>query len=343
MNPSLDSYFVELLGPRELIFKSETLDLSNLDSQSVAAKTLYSTISPGTELAAWQGDPPLRPGPIYPRLVGYCNVAEIVAIGAEVQTLKVGDRILTTQAHRSAFICKQSAIMGRVPDALGSIEASTTYLFHLGYNALLKGDFRPGHAVAVLGLGALGMASVLLIQALGGQVFALSNHTDSLHHAQRMGAQGTWRKDTPHLARLVTESTGGSGIDLVIHTSNSWDDWWLALSLPRKEGVISVVGFPGRGQPPPSFNPLDSRYFYDNQLRLVAAGFSPSIAAAPHDIRFTLARNCSYLMQLLASERLKAHALIGGVEPAHRIISCYEALCANRRTGLTVVLDWAQT
>jgi len=343
MNQLVDSQVVELLSPRELIFKSQALDLSKLNSQSVAAKTLYSAISPGTELAAWRGDPPLRPGPAYPRLVGYCNVAEVITVGADVQMLKVGDRILTAQSHRSAFICKQSAIFGRVPDALSSIEASTTYLFHLGYNALLKGDFRPGHAVAVLGLGTLGMGSVLLAQALGGQVFALSNHTESLQHAQSMGVRGTWRKDTPDLARRLAESTGGSGIDLVVNTSNSWDDWWLALSLPRKEGIISVIGFPGRGQPPPSFNPLDSRYFYDNQLRLVAAGYSPDVPAAPHDIRFTRALNCAYLMQLLVSGRLMARALVGGVEPAHRIKACYEALCANRVSGLTVVLDWTQT
>ena len=335
MNQLFDSHIVELLGPRELIFKSQALDLSKLDSHSVAAKTLYSAISPGTELAAWRGDPPLRPGPVYPRLVGYCNVAEVIMVGANVQTLKAGDRILTTQSHRSAFICEQNAVIGRVPDALGSIEATTTYLFHLGYNALLKGDFRPGHAVAVLGLGTLGMGSVQLAQALGGQVFALSNHTDSLHRAQSMGARGSWRKDTPHLARLLAELTGGSGIDLVINTSNSWEDWWLALSLPRKEGVISVLGFPGRGQPPPSFNPLDLRYFYDNQLRLVAAGFSSNVTVAPHEIRFTITRNCAYLMELLVSERLKARALVGGTKPAYQISSCYEALCANRSTGLT--------
>jgi D-arabinose 1-dehydrogenase-like Zn-dependent alcohol dehydrogenase len=167
----------------------------------VAARTLYSAISPGTEVAAWRGDPPLRPGRAYPRLVGYCNVAEVIAVGADVQTLKAGDRILTGQSHRSAFICKQSAVIGRVPDALGSVAATTTYLFHLGYNSLLKGDFRAGHSVAVLGLGTLGMGSALLTHALGGQVLALSNHPDSLRHAQSVGIRGTWRKDTPDLAR----------------------------------------------------------------------------------------------------------------------------------------------
>ena len=342
MNRMVDSQVVELLGPRQLIFTPQALDLGKLDAQSVAARTLYSAISPGTELAAWRGDPPLRPGPVYPRLVGYCNVAEVVAVGAEVQMFKAGDRILTGQSHRSAFVCKQSTIFGRVPDALGSVEATTTYLFHLGYSALLKGDFRPGHTVAVLGLGTLGLGSVLLAHALGAQVFALSNHADSLQRAQSIGIRGAWRKDTPDLARRLAEATGGSGIDLLVSTSNLWADWWLALSLPRKEGVISVIGFPGRGQAPPSFNPLDSRYFYDNQLRLVAAGYASDLAVPAHDIRFTRPRNLAYLMQMLASGKLPARALIGGVEPAPHIKECYEALSVNRTSACTVVLDWTQ-
>jgi threonine dehydrogenase-like Zn-dependent dehydrogenase len=341
MSQMVESRVVELLGPRQLTFTPQALDLGTLDAQSVAARTLYSAISPGTELAAWRGDPPLRPGPVYPRLVGYCNVAEVMAVGAEVQTLKPGDRILTGQAHRTAFICKQSTVIGRVPDALGSIEATTTYLFHLGYAGLLNGDFRPGHAVAVLGLGTIGMGCVLLADRLGGRVIALSNHPASLQQAQSLGIRRTWRKDTPDLARRLAEATD-SGIDLVVSTSNAWDDWWLALGLPRKLGVISVIGFPGRGQPPPSFNPLDSRYFYDNQLRLVAGGYAPDVTAAPHDMRFTRPRNCAYLMELLTSKRLPARALIGSVEPAHRIEACYEALCEDRTSAGTVVLDWTQ-
>src|SRR5215831_19426328 len=107
MNQMVDSQVVELLGPRELTFKPQTLDLGKLDAQSVAARAVYSAISPRTELPAWRGDPPLRPGPVYPRLVGYCNVAEVIAVGAEVQALEPGDRILTGQSHRTAFICKQ--------------------------------------------------------------------------------------------------------------------------------------------------------------------------------------------------------------------------------------------
>ena len=51
-------------------------------------------ISPGTELAAYVGLPPLRDGPAYPRLQGYCNVGRVLTVGERVRHLVPGQRVL---------------------------------------------------------------------------------------------------------------------------------------------------------------------------------------------------------------------------------------------------------
>ena len=60
-------------------------------------------------------------------------------------------------------------------------------------------------------------------------------------------------------------------------------------------GRISILGFPGRGEPLPDFNPLDPKWFYGKQLTLIGAGFSPRIECQPADLRFNLRRNLEYL------------------------------------------------
>jgi D-arabinose 1-dehydrogenase-like Zn-dependent alcohol dehydrogenase len=214
-------------------------------------------------MAAYRGDPPLRPGNAYPRLVGYCNVAEIVATGSAVTCYAVGDRILTHQSHRSAFVVEETSVLATLPSGADLVHAATTYLFHLGYNALLTGGFQPGQRVAVMGLGTLGLATVALGSAFGASVAAFSDQPDALRLAQELGADFALPKAAATSQPQDGDVAGHTGIDLVVTTSNTWDDWLLALRLASRGGTICVLGFPGRTEPVPPFNPLDSQYFYD--------------------------------------------------------------------------------
>jgi len=333
--PPLKSVVVKLGARRQLVFEEELLKPDSLLPHQLLAETLYSAISVGTEVAAYRGDPPLRPGAVYPRLVGYCNVAEVVKIGAAVEACHVGERIYTHQSHRSAFICDADEILATVPDGMDSVDAAMTYLFQLGYNALLKGGFTPGHCVAVIGLGVLGLAAIATTNAFGGVVHAFSGHQAARVVAQDLGARGVFDKQDPGAAEAMRARSHGEGADLVITTSNSWDDWRLAMDLCRKDGAICVLGFPGRTHPIPDFNPLEARFFYDKQLRVIACGGSPV-----QDMRFTLKYNCRFLMECIRLGKLPARRLVTAVEPYQKLSEIYERLANRAESPLTFVLKW---
>lgn len=340
MSQIINSQIIELDRPRNIVVRNNVLDLFQMKDNEVAARTLYSAISPGTEVAAYIGDPPLRPMKIYPRVVGYCNVAEVIATGANVTQYKQGDKILTFQSHRTAFICEQESIVSLIPEGADLIEASTTYLFHLGYNALLKGDFRPGMSVAVVGLGTLGLTTLALASSFGGEVYVFSNQAIKIDMAFEFGADKVFRKSESDLKNTVRDLTGG-GIDLVISTSSSWEDWRLAVSIARKEGTICVLGFPGRTQPIPDFNPFDSQYFYDSQLRIISCGYTPQLDAPPCDIRFNMKRNCKFLLNRVINKKLPAAKLISSKVSWKEIQSVYEAMAAREPNLITSILEWA--
>jgi len=92
-----------LTGPRALELREEPLGGGLLTPAEIEAVTVYTAISPGTELAAWEGKPPLRPSSPYPRLLGYCNLARVTRVGSEVAGMGAGNYVLTHQSHRSAF------------------------------------------------------------------------------------------------------------------------------------------------------------------------------------------------------------------------------------------------
>ncbi len=332
------SKIVTLEGPGKVAIREEELCEESLGENDVLGETLYSALSVGTELAAYAGAPPLRPGPVYPRVVGYCNVAEIKAVGAMVKSFRPGDRVLNFQSHRSSFICDQAAIASKLPENADSVCATTTYLFHLAYSALLKGGFVPGHRVSFVGLGTIGIAGCALASSFGAIVEAFSNQEASRSLALRIGARA---------AHAKTETDGQAGseefgrADLVITTSNDWSDWRLALEVAREGGTICMLGFPGRTDPIPDFNPLDSRYFYDKQLTIVACGKTPDFDVPRKDLRFTLKRNCAYLLERIADGKLPARELISGIRPWEEIEEVYKELM-NRsdKAVLSFVLKW---
>ena len=99
---------VQLESPNLVKFIEKDLDEENLEFGAILCETLVTAISPGTELAAYNGLPPLRPATGYPRLQGYCNVSQVIAKGSQVKSVNIGDRILTFQSHRSHFIVPES-------------------------------------------------------------------------------------------------------------------------------------------------------------------------------------------------------------------------------------------
>jgi len=312
--------------------------LDHLLAGEVACETLYTAISPGTELAAYRGAPSLRSGTGYPRLVGYCNAARVVAVGKGVSLYVPGDIVVSFASHRSHFVVPQAKLLAKVPKEVAANVACVVYLFHLGYQAIARGGVVAGHNVAILGLGALGLTSVAMAVLAGARVFAISDHGKPRQIAAAYGAEGCVRREG--IAAPLSAMVGEVGVDVLVTTSNAWTDWRLALEVVRTGGVISVLGFPGRTEGPPSFNPLASDRFYFKQLTLAAVGTAPSADVEPKDLRFTEKRNLAYLFALMKASRLDASLIISAEYQWDCLRDAYEDLLARQESPVTYVLKW---
>ena len=333
----IDSTVAILTGPRELRFRHEVLDPAALDTSAILCETLVTAISPGTELAAYVGLRPLHDGPPYPRLQGYCNVARVLAVGADVHEVAPGDRVLTFSSHRSHFIIDASASLVTLPSSAKSEEAAFAYLYHLGYNAVLRSDVRAGSKVIVVGLGALGLTSVAMAALAGAEVFGVSAHTHAHRLGTVFGARQVFSRDSLPALHAVL---GTDRADVVICTTSAWSDWALALELAGQRGTIAVLGFPGRTESAGSFNPLDSRSFYAKQLRIEAVGHSPERPDSRGFARFNERANLAYLVDQIGCGRLQPSSLISGRYPGPQIEQAYEDLLARKNSPVTYVLQW---
>jgi threonine dehydrogenase-like Zn-dependent dehydrogenase len=296
-----------------------------MEAGEVLVETVVSALSTGTDLGNYEGGSIYVPGaPDYPRWVGYSNVGRVIAAGAEVRGLAVGDVVFSTRPHLSAFIAPESSILASVPGDVSPDAGSLLYLTNLGLRALQQARFQPGEDVAVIGMGVIGLCTVAVAKAMGAAtVVAVANAQPRAEAALRMGATRVRMSDQP---------TGPESADVVVLTANTWESYQGAMEMARLCGRVSILGFPGRGQPAPAFNPMAPEWIYRKQLALVGAGLSQ-----PPELR----RNLAYLLELMSQGRLDVGRAISHRFPAARMVEAYDLARQHDKQFTAAVFDWS--
>jgi len=311
-----------LYGAGDLRLEEE--DLPPLAPGQVLVRTEVTAFSTGTDLGNYEGRSTEVPGaPDYPRAVGYSNAGVVAEVGSAVTAVRPGDRVFALKPHCSAYVAGPADLLVPIPDAVDSAHASLAYLVQLGVAALRQARYEAGESVCVIGLGVIGLATVAVARAMGAYVTAVANSETRAALAGRLGALEP-RPDA----------------DVVVLTANTWSAWRAAMETARVGGRVSVLGFPGRNQPAPGFNPLDARWLYAKQLAILGAGYSPRVDCAPADLRFNLRRNLEFILDLMARGDLDLRPAISHRLPAERMREAYDLAAAHSKQLTAAVFEW---
>lgn len=328
-----------MYGAGDLRIDEELFDLGTLGATEIFVKTEFSGLSTGTDLGNFEGRSTEVPGaPDYPRPVGYSNVGIVAAVGQDVSKFRVGDRVFGVKAHRSAYVAKEDEFVIPVPAGVAADQASLGYLVHLGVVSLRQAHYQAGENVAVVGLGIIGLATISVARAMGARVIAVSNSEQRAELARRMGALDVLMTGDGNLSSVF----GGVGADIVVNTANSWGAWQDSMELARYCGRVTVLGFPGRAQEPPPFNPLDARWLYAKQLSINGSGFLPKVDCSPSEIRFNLRRNLQYVLDLMAQGSVDLAPAISHRFPYQRMREAYELAAQRAKDFSAAVFDWRE-
>jgi threonine dehydrogenase-like Zn-dependent dehydrogenase len=329
-----------LYGKGDLRLETELFDRA-LAPDEILIRTEVTALSTGTDLGNYLGDSTYVPGaPQYPRWVGYSNVGTVVQIGSAVDQVRAGQRVFSPKPHRSGFVATSRDLMVPVPEGLASEEASLVYLTNLGLAALHQARYEAGEKVVVVGLGVIGLCAVALAHAMGAKVVGVANSPIRAQAALDMGARACLLSGAPDLLASLKSCFYGAAADIVISTSNSWESYFESLELVRHSGRVSILGFPGRARPMPERNPLDPRPFYEKQLTLIGAGYSPAAECEPQDLRFNRRRNLEYILDLMDSRRINIAPLITHRFPYPRMREAYELARTRSKELIAAVFDW---
>lgn len=155
---------------------------------------------------------------------GFECAGKIVAIGAGVEDLKVGDEVIATPAVGSmaSFTTVKSDFVALKPASLSFEEAATIPLVFLtawyAFHHLAK--LRPGDRVLIhAAAGGVGMAAIQLAQHVGAEIFATAS-PGKWELLEKMGVQHIMNSRTLDFAEQIMSATRGRGVDVVLNSLN---------------------------------------------------------------------------------------------------------------------------
>jgi Zn-dependent alcohol dehydrogenase len=106
---------------------------------------------------------------------------------------------------------------------------------------------RPGQSVAVIGLGGVGLNSVMAARISGAsQIIGIDVVASKMHLARELGCTETFLATDPEVIEAVRDLTDG-GVDFVFEVSGHRDAMSMATDITRKGADIVCVGLGGLG------------------------------------------------------------------------------------------------
>jgi threonine dehydrogenase-like Zn-dependent dehydrogenase len=196
----------------------------------------------GGQLAGYGSRYPMQPGE-----PGHEGVGEVVEVGPKVRGLAVGDLVAMTghggdPTHRS-HVCKEADTLARIePHGRDPKAAAFLEMFGCAYHCVRVGwreavGFDDA-AVAVIGVGAIGLCSVQLLRLWpAARIAALDTRADKLELAARLGATETLQVDPAEAPAALVGRVGE--FDFVIECTGHPGGHGLANALARR-AIINV-------------------------------------------------------------------------------------------------------
>ncbi|MBM3945823.1 MAG: zinc-binding dehydrogenase [SAR202 cluster bacterium] len=134
-----------------------------------------------------------------------------------------------------------------LPAGLSFAEAAPFFCAGLTvYAGMKNGGLRPGHRIAVIGIGGLGHMAIPIARALGAEVVAVTSSPDKAETARALGAQHvTSGKQVGDDLRDL------GGVHVALDTSGSWSAVQSVLPGLRMQSALVLLAGTGQGTEPP--------------------------------------------------------------------------------------------
>jgi len=269
--------------------------------------------------------------PEFPFTPGLEAAGEVVEIGAEVNHLAIGTRVLAVMRFGGAYaeeIAVNADAVVPIPHAMDFVTAAAfPVAYGTSHFALThRGHLKPGETLLVLGAaGGVGLTAVEIGKQLGARVIAAAGSPEKLAVAREHGADELIDYQRESIRDRVRDLTGGLGAD-VVYDPVGGDAFDQALRAVNWEARMLVIGFAaGRIQSVPA------NLILVKNISVIGVVWGAQAARDP----VLVSRNLAELLRWWEAGRLKP--LVARTFPLAGAGAAMTALLSRRYAGRIVL------
>ena len=321
---------VQFVAPKAAELVELEPDRRPLAPNEVAGRTRVSLISPGTELAGYQG---LWAGAKMPSNCGYAAVFSVEQVGTEVKDLREGDLAFCLGSHRLLQRHERQSVV-RLPEGLEPEAAVFARMMGVTMSTLVTTTARPPDIVLVTGLGLIGNLGAQVFQACGYVVVGSDPSPARRDLAKRCGI-GDVRERVP-----LDDTCLAGRVGLVLECSGHEQAVLDGCRIVRKRGEVAMVGVPwARRADLQAFEVLHAIF---HRYVILRSGWEWELPLQPTDFRCgSIFGNFAAAMDWLRQGRIRVEDL-ADVRSPHQAQEAYQALMGGAARRLTTLFDWRQ-
>ena len=297
----------------------------DLGPNDIRGRTLFTLISPGTELANFYT------GASFPSFPGYAAVFAAEELGAEVKGVSRGDVCFCMGPHRN-YQQVDAGAAHPLPRGLPPEKAVLARLMGVSMTTLMTTVARPGDRVLVTGAGPVGFLAAFVFALSGYEVMVVEPDETRRRWVEQAGIGRVYGK-TP------CDGAGIAGrVALVVECSGHEQSVLDACRVVRKRGEVVLVGVPWRWRTDASAHELLSLVFH--KYVVLRSGWEWELP--PHSADFhphSIHSGYDLALRWLAEGRIETDGMIR-LENPRDAQQTYQALLHRRAKGLFTVFDW---
>lgn len=327
---------LKILFPSEL--KAELVaaerDAKPLGPTEVEGRTLYTLVSPGTELNVYVGnyakDPAMTWGK-FPFVPGYAASFEAEAVGSEVKDIKPGDIVYCMGQHQTFQRATRDKLIP-APKGLSPEKVPFARLMNVTMSTLTTTAARPPAKVLVTGLGPIGLMGALIFARSGYDVIACDPVKERQDVARACGLKNVFG------AVPVADPSVKGQVALVLECSAHEQAVMDGCAVVLKGGEVVMVGVPMVRRTEICAQELMNRVF--RNMVILRSGSEWAVTRYPAEYRpNSIFGNMAAAMEWLAEGSINVDPVYEVLKPADPQ-AIYQDVLNKRTRKLAQVLDW---
>ena len=329
---------ITFTGANKIEVIEEELHLGALQPREVLIQSLYTVISPGTELACLSGGEWWFP---FPGVPGYCSVGTLLAAGDAVKGLAAGDTVFSYGRHQRINRLSLDRPVLKVPAGIDLKLVPLTHIATIAFTAIRVSDIELGDDVAVIGLGLVGNIAAQLASLQGGRVIGIDLSDGRIALARACGLELAINPSREDTSARVKQLTDGAGVHTLIDATGHAGVIRDSLPWIGRLGELVLLGTP-RGEVPGDLTDLLNYSHMWPRGSITFKGAHEWRYPVYRDpfVKHSLERNSRLIWRLQQEGRLALGKLITHVIKPEEAPAAYDALRTQKDNILGVVIDW---